>query len=84
METDRNVETNVREFIRRELLQGQDSRPLTDTTHLVEGGIVDSINVLRMVDFLEERYDVLVEPTDIREFTTISNIARIVRARLAG
>lgn len=81
MQSTTDIETAVHGFIARELLE--DETDLESSTELVRTGIVDSINVLRLVDFLEEDYDVELEPTDIKEFTTISKIARIV-AEKAG
>ncbi len=77
----KSLEDSIREFIVREFLQGADSSELTHATQLVEGGIVDSINVLMLVDFLEEGHDFEIEPEDVREFLTIDKIARIVRLR---
>jgi len=84
MESTEHLEGVVRSFIVNELLEGSENGELTHTTHLVKGGIVDSINVLRLVDFLEEEYDIEVEPTDIRQFITIENIARIVHQRMSS
>ena len=77
LETD-TLEARVRALIVTEMLQGEDSATLTSTTELVETGIVDSINVLKLVDFIEETYDLMLEPEDIRQFTTIANIVRVV------
>jgi acyl carrier protein len=76
-----SLEARVRALIVAEMLQGEDSATLTSTTELVETGIVDSINVLKLVDFIEENYDVILEPEDIRQFTTISNIARVLAGK---
>jgi acyl carrier protein len=75
------LEARVRALIVAEMLQGDDSATLTSTTELVESGIVDSINVLKLVDFIEETYDLLLEPEDIRRFTTIAGIVRVVAAK---
>jgi acyl carrier protein len=75
------LEARVRALIVAEMLQGDDAATLTSTTELVESGIVDSINVLKLVDFIEETYDLLLEPEDIRQFTTIAGIVRVVAAK---
>ncbi len=72
------LEARIRALIVEEMLQGCDEPGLTSATDLVQAGIVGSINVLRLVDFVEEQYDMELMPADIRQFTTIANIARIV------
>lgn len=84
MEANGSLESAVRSLIVAEMLQGEDSAELTSGTELVESGIVDSINVLKLVDFLEEGYEIELEPEDIREFTTIAKIVRIVGARVGS
>jgi acyl carrier protein len=81
MPTNGNLEAGVRALIVREMLQGEESADLTSTTELVETGIVDSINVLKLVDFVEETCAIELEPEDIRQFTTISNIVRVVESK---
>lgn len=84
METNGKLESAVRELIVNDILQGRDSEELTAATELVETGIVDSINVLKLVDFVEEEYEIELEPEDIRRFTTISNIVSVVEAKIAA
>ena len=76
------LEAAVRALIVNEIMKGQDSGNLTNTTELVASGVVDSINVLKLVDFIEEEYEIELEPEDIGEFTTISKIVSVVEARV--
>lgn len=79
-----DIEGAVRQFILHEILGGKAAGELTDTTELVERGVVDSINVLGLVDFIEESYDIMLEPNEVQQFTSIVNIARVVRAKRAA
>ncbi|MGQ0722513.1 MAG: acyl carrier protein [Candidatus Eiseniibacteriota bacterium] len=81
MQLNGNLEARVRDLIVREMLQGEESADLTSTTELVETGIVDSINVLKLVDFVEETCSIELEPEDIRQFTTIAGIVRVVESK---
>lgn len=56
-----SVRNDVKEFILREFLQGEDSDELKDDTPLITGGILDSIATLKLVMFLEERYRINIE-----------------------
>ncbi|MEW5985062.1 MAG: acyl carrier protein [Chloroflexota bacterium] len=76
-----NIEANVTAYIREAFLYGKGNGELTSMTELVETGIIDSINVLRLVEFLEEDYDVEIRLADVLQFTTIANISRIIETK---
>src|SRR3989344_6992020 len=59
-ETMEEIGRDVKEFILREFLQGEDPDALTDSTPLITGGILDSLATLKLVAFLEERFKVTV------------------------
>ena len=81
MEATDDVEASVRMFILNKIIVREEAPgELGDDTHLVDSGIVDSMNVLQLVDFAEEGYDIELEPEDIAEMISISNIARIIRS----
>lgn len=78
------IEVVVRDFLMTEVLQeGADSDELADTTELVQSGLLDSISVLGLVDFIEEEFDIILEVEDIRDFKSIVQIAEIVRSKVS-
>ena len=79
-----NVEASVKDFILSAFLQGNDGSELTDTTDLVAGGIVDSINVLRLVEFMEEEFNIMIEHGELKKLTSVANIAQVIRSKLAA
>ena len=81
------IKTAVHDYILREFLPGEDPSDLTDQTPLITGGVLDSISTLKLVVFLEERFEVTVEAYEagIDHLDTISEIARLVtRKRVAA
>jgi len=50
--------TDVKQYIADEFLSGPDADGLAEDTPLVTGGILDSISTMRLVTFLEERFNV--------------------------
>ena len=72
----------IRRFVIDEFLKGEGEHELGDDTHLVKTGVVDSLNVLRLVEFIEEGYDMELEPADIQKFTSVANIADGITAKL--
>jgi acyl carrier protein len=60
-EDDTKVETPIREFILAQFLPGEDPALLTPTTPLVTSGVLNSISVLKLVVFLEERFQITID-----------------------
>lgn len=56
---------------------------LDDDTHLVETGVLDSVSVLQLVDFMEEGWDFLIDPEDLFRLTSVNNIAEVIREKTA-
>lgn len=79
---DETIESKVRNFVVQEFLDG-DSEDLTDTLDLLQIRVFDSINIMRLVDFLEETFEISIKPDDITEMICLANIYRIVHTKLA-
>lgn len=73
----------VKDFIMREFLPGEDPEELSNDTALIADGILDSLATLKLVSFLEERYDITVEPHEADEdnLGTIDDIVRFVGSK---
>ena len=70
------------DFIKQELLHGR-SVPLGEDVDLLSAGIVDSLGILRLVAFIEERFGVKVPDEDVvfENFQTIKTMAQYVDQR---
>jgi acyl carrier protein len=75
-----DIEKIVHGYILEEFLPGEDPRELTDCTPLITGGILDSITTLKLVVFLEERFEITVEAHEagVEHLDSIGQIARLV------
>jgi acyl carrier protein len=71
------------EFVRNELLHGR-KVTLTDDADLLSAGIVDSLGILRLVAFMEQRFGVKVPDEDVvfENFQSIDAMAGYVTGRL--
>jgi acyl carrier protein len=76
----------VKEFLLNEFLPGENPAELTVTTPLRSSGILDSIATLKLVDFLEERFEIRIEPHELDGDTldSLAGIERLVSAKRAG
>ena len=57
---------------------------LTDTTELVRGGVIDSIGVLLLLAWLEERWSIQFSPEEsaAKNFNTVQQIVKMVESKL--
>jgi acyl carrier protein len=80
------VETVINEFISRELVQDPALLPLADEESLLETGILDSLSLLRLVVYLEERFGISVGDADLlpENFASVNAVCGYVRARQPG
>lgn len=71
----------VKEFVARELLEGND-QGLDEQTPLLEAGIIDSMSVLKLVRFVDEHFGIQLPPQELSSgnLETISAIARLIDA----
>ena len=74
----------VRGYVLEELLPDEDPDRLERETPLLSTGVLDSISVLRLVSFLEERLGVEFEPWELTEenLETVGRIAALVESKL--
>ena len=80
------METVINDYISREFVQDPALLPLANETSLVESGILDSLTLLRLVVFLEERFGITMGDADLlpQNFASVNAICAYVRAREPG
>ena len=81
-----DIKQIVKEYILDELLPGEDPAQLNDSVQLVKSGILDSIATLKLVAFLEERFQLELQAHEINldNFNTLPEIAAIVERKKNG
>jgi acyl carrier protein len=80
-----DVNANIRQFIKEEILFEDADATLTDDTMLLDG-VVDSLGLMQVVAFLEQTFDVAIEDGEITvdNFRTVADIARLVSGKVAA
>lgn len=76
----------VRDYVVRELLRG-DARDVEPTTPLLEWGVLDSLNLMTLISFLQDRFEVtipdeLMTPENLGDLLSIA--AMVERLQQAG
>jgi acyl carrier protein len=79
-----NTKQVIKSYILDEFLPGEDPSLLTDTTPLVTGGILDSLATLKLVAFLQERFNIDIEAheTSVDYLNTLPDLERLVQSKL--
>ena len=74
----------MRDFITENFLYMRPDFVLNDDASLMGNGIVDSMGVMEMIEFIESEFGVKVDDTEITEenLGTLNAIARYVAARI--
>jgi acyl carrier protein len=80
------MESVISDYISREIVQDPAHLPLSNETLLLEDGILDSLGLLQLVVFLEERFGIPVDETDLvpENFASVRTICAYLRAREQG
>lgn len=59
------IEGQIRDYIAKNLLFSDDGFPYGDDVSFLDEGIVDSIGVMELVGFVEEKFGVKVDDLDV-------------------
>lgn len=75
----------IRDFISRELLDGARGTPPGDEDQLIENGIIDSLGIMSLLSFVEDRFSLQIPGDDLlpENFASITAITNLVDHRLA-
>jgi len=79
------IEGTVKAYILEEFLPGASASDVNETTPLISGGILDSLATVKLVAFLEEQYNITIEPHEasVDYLDTIAQIAALVQSKRA-
>jgi acyl carrier protein len=80
-----DVQRRILEFIRGEILLGDEHASLGEDTPLLDGAM-DSLGLMQLVAFLEEEFDMELEDDQITSdnFRTVNDIARLISSSVAA
>jgi acyl carrier protein len=77
------IEPAIREFIATRLLYSSDGFTYADDAPLLREGIIDSLGVVELVEFVQSHFAVKVEQQEVRpdNFDSVSKLAAFVRRK---
>jgi acyl carrier protein len=80
------IRSEVRQYISKNFLADDPGMELEDGTALISGGIVDSIGMIGLVAFIENRFGIEFMPreVDVRNFDTVERIEGLILNKLSA
>lgn len=80
------IRRRIRSFILATFLPGEAAETLKDSTLLVTSGVITSVSMLELVDYIEEEFRVFLLPEDIGggRMDTVDLLVELVAAKLGG
>jgi len=70
----------LKHFIGTELVADGNGGELTDTTPLIDSGIIDSLGIMTLLGFLEETFSIQISGDDLipENFASIATISELI------
>jgi acyl carrier protein len=80
------VEPLIREFIAQHILLSDTGFPHGDDVSFLQEGIIDSLGVMELVEFVQKTFGVKVEQSEVtpEHFDSVSRLAAFLRRKAAG
>jgi acyl carrier protein len=81
-----DVRASVSGFIRSEFSAALGGASLADDTQLIESGIVDSLGIMKLLQYLEDSFSIHIGDDELRpeNFETPGRIVALVEQKLAS
>ncbi|HSL42295.1 MAG TPA: acyl carrier protein [Anaerolineales bacterium] len=81
-----NTNDVIRDFIQNNIVQHNLDKPLDDNDQLVESGIVDSLGIMSLLSFLEEKFSMQIPSEDLNpeNFASVAMITALVERQRPG
>ncbi len=81
-----DIKAQVRQYIAKNLLFSDNGFTYADDASFLEEGIIDSLGVMELVLFIEEKFGVKVKDEELTpdNFDSVNKLASYIQARLSG
>ena len=80
---DESTEQQIRDFIARNLLFSGEGFPYSDDASLLEEGIIDSLGIMELVEFVQKTFGIAISPQEVlpENFDSVSRLAAFVQRK---
>jgi|WetSurSiteA1Bulk_404760.scaffolds.fasta_scaffold79805_2 acyl carrier protein len=75
-----DIRSALKQYIVTEILHEPDQNKLADDEPLIEGGIIDSMNLIKLVAFIKEKFGIEIseDELDIENFRTVTALTAFI------
>lgn len=82
-ESHMEIEREIREFVIDNFLFGQPDELFLDTDSFLEKGLIDSMGILTLVEFVRDRYRIAIEDEELipENWDSVQRIARFIQSK---
>ena len=79
-----NTESLLEKFIVEEIMLGDGKKKIDPDQSLINSGMVDSLALLRLIAFIEERFGITIEDDEVvpENFETINVMKALIEGKL--
>lgn len=80
------IESALKKYILNECMYEEDESLLSDNDELLERGIIDSMKLMQLIQFMEEEFNVSINEEDLsrENFETISRLRELIVRKQHG
>ena len=78
-----DVASTVQQFIEKNFLQKKDMSPIKPNSSLLDSGLIDSVGIFKLVEFIEESFGIKIEDEEIvpENFETINSLVAFITSK---
>jgi acyl carrier protein len=78
-----DIRDELRQFISHSLLDAGDGAQIGDDEHLIESGRIDSLGLIKLLGFIQQRYNIdLFSVAAPEDFVSVSSLAEALSRHL--
>ena len=79
-----DISTAIKEYIAQNILYSEDGFQYPDDISFLEEGIVDSLGIMELVSFAEQKFKITILDEEItpENFDSVSKLTRFIRSKL--
>ena len=81
--TEQELKQLIKDYLNEEFIYDENEDELTDNFPLIEEGIIDSMGIMRIVSWLEDDFDIEINPEDLllENFENVNAILNFILKR---
>jgi acyl carrier protein len=77
------IETKIKDYIAKNLLFSEEGYTYADEVSFLQEGIIDSLGVMELVEFVQKEFGIKVEQTEVtpENFDSVAKLAAFVKTK---